>query len=334
MPGGAGTPGGYGGGAGFGGSSSGGGGRSGGGGGGGEGGAAMRAAAQREEVARAAAAAAAAETDRQNRNAAAEAAAKARAEAAKAPISGGESMARFGTPVYAGTTTKVADDMISQGEGQMDARDKFISQQYIKPLDIYGDADLEGQKEIDDIRAKRELQSNPNLSRDKRNALEVGLGLRDPKQSGIGTILKNIALGVLAPQLLAGTALAKPYNLYRQYQTAKRFIPKGIQGTIRTALTRTPTTGTRKTTPLVASDRDGQRVKTVAEQVATGQGLESGAKLLGLDDAQQNYIRKIIAGKDRQELMMIAGKAKISIDSGKASQIEKDVFQIIQEYLV
>jgi hypothetical protein len=31
---------------------------------------------------------------------------------------------------------------------------------------------------------------------------------------------------------------------------------------------------------------------------------------------------------------MIAGKAKISIDSGKASQIEKDVFQMIQEYLV
>ena len=94
------------------------------------------------------------------------------------------------------------------------------------------------------------------------------------------------------------------------------------------------TTGTRKTTPLVASDRDGQRVKTVAEQVATGQGLESGAKLLGLDDAQQNYIRKIISCKDRRELQMIAGKAKISIDSGKASQIEKDVFQIIQEYLV
>ena len=81
-------------------------------------------------------------------------------------------------------------------------------------------------------------------------------------------------------------------------------------------------------------DRDGPRVKTVAEKVATGEGLESGAKLLGLDDAQQNYIRKIISGKDRRELQMIAGKAKISIDSGKASQIEKDVFQIIQEYLV
>ena len=56
--------------------------------------------------------------------------------------------------------------------------------------------------------------------------------------------------------------------------------------------------------------------------------------MLGLNDAQQNYIRKIIAGKDRQELIMIAGKAKIRIDSGEASQIEKDVFQMIREYLV
>jgi len=103
---------------------------------------------------------------------------------------------------------------------------------------------------------------------------------------------------VLAPQLLAGTALAKPYNLYRQYQTAKRFIPKGVQETIRTALTRTPTTMARtpttkrKTTPLVASDRDGQRVKTVAEKVATGQGLESGAKLLGVQNTQKAELFK------------------------------------------
>ena len=52
------------------------------------------------------------------------------------------------------------------------------------------------------------------------------------------------------------------------------------------------TTGTRKTTPLVASDRDGPRVKTVAEQVATGQGLESGAKLLGVQNTQKAELFK------------------------------------------
>ena len=45
-------------------------------------------------------------------------------------------------------------------------------------------------------------------------------------------------------------------------------------------------------------------------------------------------IRKIIASKSRQELMMIAGKGKIRIDSGEANQIEKDIFQMIQEDLV
>ena len=80
--------------------------------------------------------------------------------------------------------------------------------------------------------------------------------------------------------------------------------------------------------------RNGDGPKTTAEKITTGEGLEEGQKMLGLNDAQQNYIRKIIAGKDRQELMMISGKAKIRIDSGEASQIEKDVFQMIQEYLV
>ena len=49
----------------------------------------------------------------------------------------------------------------------------------------------------------------------------------------------------------------------------------------------TPKTTRTKTTPFVASGGDGQRVKTVAEKVATGQGLESGAKLLGVDYLRQ-----------------------------------------------
>ena len=133
----------------------------------------------------------------------------------------------------------------------------------------------------------------------KRYIRQVQQPIAPKPKSGIGTTLKNVALGVLAPQLLAGTALAKPYNLYRQYQTAKRFIPKGVRETIQTALTRTPTTmtrtpttGTKTTTPLVASDRDGQRVKTVAEQVATGQGLESGEKLLGVQNTQKAELFK------------------------------------------
>ena len=110
-----------------------------------------------------------------------------------------------------------------------DAREKYISQQYMKPLDIYGDADLEGQKEIDDIRAKRELQSNPNLSKDRRKALEIGLGLRDPKQgffdtgSGIGKILKGVGMallpGLLPAKLAAGLTT---YNQAKMISSAAK----------------------------------------------------------------------------------------------------------------
>ena len=132
----------------------------------------------------------------------------------------------------------------------------------------------------------------------KRYIRQVQQPIAPTPKSGIGTILKNIALGVVAPQLLAGTALAKPYNLYRQYQTAKRFIPKGVQKTIQTAFTprltreNNLTTETRKINPLVARDREGPRVRTVSEQVATGQGLESGAKLLGVQDTQKAELFK------------------------------------------
>ena len=205
-------------------------GRSPGGGGGGGGGeramAANIAAAAARSRAAAAESAAKAKRDMQATIAKAE---KAEAARVATPISGGESMARFGTPVYAGTTTKVADDMISRGEGKTDedAREKFISQQYIKPRNIYEGTDLEEQREIDRIRAERNLQFNPNLSRDERQNLEVGLGLREPKQSsgflkGLGTLAASVFLPALLP-----AKLAKTYTTYKQLNmlssAAKKF---------------------------------------------------------------------------------------------------------------
>ena len=169
-----------------------------------------------------------------------------------------------------------------------------------KEIDLYGYQDAKA-KAPTTLIPKTVTYDKGNPFTDRLIPTTVGQTLFDPRTSqnallkrpgGIGTTLKNIALGVLAPQLLAGTKLAPLYRGYRTYQTAKRFIPKGVQETIQTALTRTPTTGTRKINPLVASDRDGQRVKTVAEQVATGQGLESGAKLLGVPNTQKAELFK------------------------------------------
>ena len=176
-----------------------------------------------------------------------------------------------------------------------------------KEIDLYGYQDAKA-KAPTTLIPKTVTYDKGNPFTDRLIPTTVGQTLFDPRTSqnallkrpgGIGTTLKNIALGVLAPQLLAGTKLAPLYRGYRTYQTAKRFIPEGIQRSIQTALTRTPTTmtrtpttGTRKTTPFAARDRDEERVKTVAERVATGAGLESGEKLLGVQNTQKAELFK------------------------------------------
>ena len=342
MPGGAGTPGGYDGGSGS--SSGSSGGRNGGGhhgGGGGEGGAAQRAAAQRAQEQL--------DADRLNAQRAA-AAAVAEAEARESARENAIQLAAL-TPKTipetrhhsADTPLQVLEQVTLDKDRPIEDLDEladftgFDTAPIVDVRDIQGEVTDPGSGSYDKL---TEVLDSPDVDEGfKRYVRQVQQPIAPTPKSGLGTTLKNVALGVLAPQLLAGTALAKPYNLYRQYRTAKRFIPKRVKETIRTAFTpnfkpRLTTETKRKTTPFVAKDRDNEKVRSVAEKITTGTGLEEGQTMLGLNDAQQNYIRKIIAGKDRQELIMIAGKAKIRIDSGEASQIEKDVFQMIQEYLV
>ena len=342
MPGGAGTPGGYDGGSGS--SSGSSGGRNGGGhhgGGGGEGGAAQRAAAQRAQEQL--------DADRLNAQRAA-AAAVAEAEARESARENAIQLAAL-TPKTipetrhhsADTPLQVLEQVTLDKDRPIEDLDEladftgFDTAPIVDVRDIQGEVTDPGSGSYDKL---TEVLDSPDVDEGfKRYVRQVQQPIAPTPKSGLGTTLKNVALGVLAPQLLAGTALAKPYNLYRQYRTAKRFIPKRVKETIRTAFTpnfkpRLTTETKRKTTPFVAKDRDNEKVRSVAEKITTGTGLEEGQTMLGLNDAQQNYIRKIIAGKDRQELIMIAGKAKIRIDSGEASQIEKDVFQMIREYLV
>ena len=349
MPGGAGTPGGYDGGSG---SSSGssGGRNGGGGGGGGEGGAAQRAAAQRAQEQL--------DADRLNAQRAA-AAAEAEAEARETAREKAIQVAALTPKTIPETRHHSADTPLQVLEQQILDKDRPIED--LDELANFTGFDTSPKIDIKDIKGEvtdpdsgsydplLEALDDPKVDEGfKRYIRQVQQPIAPETSPGIGTTLKNIALGVVAPQLLAGTKFGTGLNLYNKYQTAKRYIPK--IGDIETALRsniRTPKNLlTRKSDDLVGTadwqgekkrttpreDRDGP--KTTAETITTGTGLEEGQKMLGLNDAQQNYIRKIIAGKDRQELMMISGKAKIRIDSGEASQIEKDVFQMIQEYLV
>ena len=323
MPGGAGTPGGYDGGSGS--SSGSSGGRNGGGhhgGGGGEGGAAQRAAAQRAQEQL--------DADRLNAQRAA-AAAVAEAEARESARENAIQLAAL-TPKTipetrhhsADTPLQVLEQVTLDKDRPIEDLDEladftgFDTAPIVDVRDIQGEVTDPGSGSYDKL---TEVLDSPDVDEGfKRYVRQVQQPIAPTPKSGLGTTLKNVALGVLAPQLLAGTALAKPYNLYRQYRTAKRFIPKRVKETIRTAFTpnfkpRLTTETKRKTTPFVAKDRDNEKVRSVAEKITTGTGLEEGQTMLGLNDAQQNYIRKIIAGKDRQELIMIAGNAKIRIDS-------------------
>ena len=275
MPGGAGTPGGY----------DGGGGGFGGGGGGGEGGAAQRAAAQRAQ--------AQLNADRLNAQ---------RAAAAVAKENEARETARENAIQLAALTPKTIEPVRSP---HRDTPLQVLEQEIL---------DKDRDREFQDTKAKAPTTLIPKtVTYDKGNPFTdrlipttVGQTLFDPRTSqnallkrpgGIGTTLKNVAknvaLGVLAPQLLAGTKLAPFYQGYRTYQ----FLPKKVQETIRTAFkpnlkSRLTTETKRKTTPFVDRDRNKQRVKTVAEKVTTGQGLESGAKLLGVPNTQKAELFK------------------------------------------
>ena len=212
MPGGAGTPGGYDGGSGS---------NSGGSGGGGEGGAAQRAAAQREEVARAAAAAAAAEqarTDALNAQRAAQQAAEGRVDL------GFQEVLR---------KQKIQQDLDNLED--LDDRSDFTgfnTAPIVDIRDIKGEVTDPGSGSYDKL---TEVLDSPDVDEGfKRYVRQVQQPITPTPKSGMGTTLKNIALGVLAPQLLAGTKFGTGLNIYNKYQQAKRYVPK--IGDIETAL--------------------------------------------------------------------------------------------------
>ena len=84
-------------------------------------------------------------------------------------------------------------------------------------------------------------------------------------------------------------------------------------------------------------DRGGNRQfeqPTVPEAIGKGEGLESGKKLLGLSEEETNYFKKLFASRDRKFLQSIFDKGTSKIQSGKATQKEKDVYTLLQQYLV
>ena len=145
----------------------------------------------------------------------------------------------------------------------------------------------------------------------------VGQTLFDPRTSqnallkrpgGIGSFFKNAAMavvpGLLPAKLAQGYRLAKlGYDLKNRkgvYGTALRLgenlIGKNVGDFIKTGGSQfdrlNPNEMKNVRTFKPTRDRDEERVKTVAERVTTGAGLESGEKLLGVQNTQKAELFK------------------------------------------
>ena len=296
MPGGAGTPGGYGGGPDFGGGGGNGGGPHGG--GGGEGGAAQRAAAQRAQ----------AQLDADRLNAQIAAAAIAREnEARETARENAIQLAALTPKTIEPVRSPFSDTPLQVLEQQILDTTKPTTPDILPEFKKRGITTITGgsphtEGPIDRIVYQpTDLPKRTYDPRTDPNAL-----LKRP--GGIGSFFKNAAMavvpGLLPAKLAQGYRLAKlGYDLKNRkgvYGTALRLgenlIGKNVGDFIKTGGSQfdrlNPNEMKNVRTFKPTRDRDEERVKTVAERVTTGAGLESGEKLLGVQNTQKAELFK------------------------------------------
>ena len=187
-----------------------------------------------------------------------------------------------------------ADTTLLSGP-QVDIRD--IKGEVTDPGSVSYDPTIEQQKTIlEDPRVdegfKRYIRQvqQPTVSTDRTGLMQSfmdtspKIDVKDAIGRGVFNVgLKKLGLGMLNPFLGLASLFTRGKTPRSAYDLAKN-----LKSNIRTPSSNIidKRTSAIDTKP----DReggDGQRVKTVAERVTTGQGLESGAKLLGVDYLRQ-----------------------------------------------
>jgi len=159
--------------------------------------------------------------------------------------------------------------------------------------------------------------------------------LVEPKRNWLKTIGK-LALQPLLPEPLQ-TAI-QAMNLSKMaYDSGltKTDVAKGFKENLESAFTSTGTS-TGKSNIDTTERGEGRQFDEIPVQqaISKGEGLESGKKLLGLSEEETNYFKKIFASRDRKFLQSIFDRGTSRIQSGKATQKEKDVYTLLQQYLV
>jgi hypothetical protein len=197
---------------------------------------------------------------------------------------------------------------------------------------------LEDAMEIADLNKRTDLHQGPTVKevltdlRKKQQNLDYGQFFRPqpvvekPKffDTGLGKTIKNIGLGIVAPQLLAGTAFAKPYNLYRQYQTAKRFIPKDIMQTLTSNLTTPTGLRTIDTTP-----KDDRREENIMQAQAPQNVMQASIKKFQPTQSQVMQMAEIM-----RKRMILQGYADKGQLNEKGMNTLTQMNQLINQYQV
>ena len=159
--------------------------------------------------------------------------------------------------------------------------------------------------------------------------------IETPK-TGIGGALKTMGKGALEMALMP--FLPKPvrtaWTTYKRGKQAAAFAKRlGIN--IPTALKFTKPDTQKEATKKLVSRTSEDHEPTIQEAVAGKDVVtETAKKYTSLTNDQVSDLRKIIAGKDSKELQRIFKLAERRMEAGDASDVEKDVFALIQEYLV
>ena len=151
---------------------------------------------------------------------------------------------------------------------------------------------------------------------------------------GVGEIAKNLGIANYINPALTLANIANKFFGKRidPYSTVKS---KVSDLKSKFASTKKPNIDT-KTGIQTAASGDGRQIEQPIFQqaISKGEGLKSGEKLLGLTEEEINYFNKLFASRDREFLQNALDQGTIRIQSGKATQKEKDVHALLQEYLI
>ena len=210
-----------------------------------------------------------------------------------------------------------------------DEREEYISEMYTKPPVTPKD---EREEYISEMYTKP-----PVTPKDKSDYKQFfnPPPLVEPKRNWLKTIGK-LALQPFLPEPLQRALQAMNLStMAYDSGLTKTDVAKGFKENLESAFTSTGTS-TGKSNIDTTERGEGRQFDEIPVQqaISKGEGLESGKKLLGLSEEETNYFNKIFASRDRKFLQSIFDRGTSRIQSGKATQKEKDVYTLLQQYLV